>query len=621
MSAPGAAQALNAAQSQQAQQALGLLQSGQSAAALALARALVGTAPRSPDAQQLLAMCAADAGLHDEAGAAFGRALALSNGHPLIQLNYGNWLRRSGRRDEALAAFRAATAALPGNWKAWQELGQTALEAGQPKLARDALARAVELKPDTVVGWHALGSAHRQLDELEAAARAFERTAELAPKLPSAWINLGAVQRLAGRVDAAVAAFEQAGRVAPPTADVDEALARALLDAGRVEAALAQARAVTQRHPDHVPAYYTLAMLLWEYGPAFAPDEDPVEVFRTARAARPDDRHLHAAHARYLLSARQPEAALATVRELRAGWARPEIAALEANALEVLGRREEAGALYAQVLREWGANEPAFLNAYARHLMTAGRPDEAVGYLETATRIAPHNQEAWANLGTAWRLLGDPREAWLCDYDRFVGAIDVEPPDGMALDAFLARLRATLEPLHQAGREPLQQSLRSGSQTPGKLLGRDLPAIAQARAAFTRAVEGWIATLPDDASHPFLSRKAPGVRFSGSWSVRLWSSGKHVNHIHPEGWMSSAYYVALPPSLGSTQADGSQAGYIQFGQPPDELGLGLPPRRVLQPKPGRLALFPSYFWHGTVPFVDDAPRLTIAFDMVPDRRG
>jgi len=30
-----------------------------------------------------------------------------------------------------------------------------------------------------------------------------------------------------------------------------------------------------------------------------------------------------------------------------------------------------------------------------------------------------------------------------------------------------------------------------------------------------------------------------------------------------------------------------------------------------------LAVFPSYMWHGTVPFEDTQPRLTIAFDMVP----
>jgi hypothetical protein len=30
-------------------------------------------------------------------------------------------------------------------------------------------------------------------------------------------------------------------------------------------------------------------------------------------------------------------------------------------------------------------------------------------------------------------------------------------------------------------------------------------------------------------------------------------------------------------------------------------------------------LFPSYMWHGTVPFDGQAPRLTIAFDLQPRR--
>lgn len=84
--------------------------------------------------------------------------------------------------------------------------------------------------------------------------------------------------------------------------------------------------------------------------------------------------------------------------------------------------------------------------------------------------------------------------------------------------------------------------------------------------------------------------------------------------------MSSAFYVSLPPSVRSQSAAGGQAGCIQFGQPPLELGLGLPPRRVIRPEPGKLALFPSYMWHGTVPFEDTQPRITIAFDMVPADR-
>lgn len=80
--------------------------------------------------------------------------------------------------------------------------------------------------------------------------------------------------------------------------------------------------------------------------------------------------------------------------------------------------------------------------------------------------------------------------------------------------------------------------------------------------------------------------------------------------------MSSAFYVALPPSVDAADS-GDDAGCLQLGQPPVELGLELPARRILRPKAGLLALFPSYLWHGTVPFSDGQPRMTIAFDMSP----
>src|ERR1700722_14142203 len=34
--------------------------------------------------------------------------------------------------------------------------------------------------------------------------------------------------------------------------------------------------------------------------------------------------------------------------------------------------------------------------------------------------------------------------------------------------------------------------------------------------------------------------------FAGSWSSRLRDCGFHINHIHPEGWISSCHYVGVP---------------------------------------------------------------------------
>jgi hypothetical protein len=70
----------------------------------------------------------------------------------------------------------------------------------------------------------------------------------------------------------------------------------------------------------------------------------------------------------------------------------------------------------------------------------------------------------------------------------------------------------------------------------------------------------------------------------------------------------------LPEEVRDGEGD---AGYLHFGVPPSELGIALPPRRVVKPEVGVLSLFPSYMWHGTVPFRSEQPRITVAFDLVP----
>ena len=80
--------------------------------------------------------------------------------------------------------------------------------------------------------------------------------------------------------------------------------------------------------------------------------------------------------------------------------------------------------------------------------------------------------------------------------------------------------------------------------------------------------------------------------------------------------MSSALYIALPDEV---KAANDEAGYIQFGVPTLEIPLDLEPRRVVRPEVGSLVLFPSYMWHGTVPFQSEQPRITVAFDIIPRR--
>jgi hypothetical protein len=66
---------------------------------------------------------------------------------------------------------------------------------------------------------------------------------------------------------------------------------------------------------------------------------------------------------------------------------------------------------------------------------------------------------------------------------------------------------------------------------------------------------------------------------------------------------------------GATTPDGCLA----FGEPGIVTTPPLHAQHSVRPEAGTLVLFPSYVWHGTVPFYSDRARLTVAFDAVPER--
>ena len=355
-------------------------------------------------------------------------------------------------------------------------------------------------------------------------------------------------------------------------------------------------------YPGWVDAHETLAKLL----PQLGRGEEALNAYREALAASPETGILW-------VSAMATAKMLGEHRQLLE-WARAAearfggdtmITVFAAHALSAMDRDGEAHdeALKAAALTPEYA--PAQL-ALAHVALKGGDLRLAEAAALEATKLAPLDQSGWALLTVIWRLQNDKREGWLADYNRMVIPMMLQGVD-------LPAVRDALIGMHVTRAHPADQSLRGGTQTRGNLFDRQEPAIRDLRGAIERSIAAAMAILEPDPTHPFLGRLTGSLQFQGSWSVRLASEGFHISHIHPQGWLSSACYIDLPAEVGGT----SDAGALAFGVPDAVLKLNVAPRRIIRPQPGMLVLFPSYFWHGTLPFESEAKRLTVAFDAVP----
>jgi tetratricopeptide (TPR) repeat protein len=460
------------------------------------------------------------------------------------------------------------------------------------------LARAgAERHPNDPRMWQILGLAHRRLDDMAHSVAALAKSAALAPSEPLIAHSLARASLEAGLP--ALDLFERAVQLAPNDASVLLGRAAAQLAEGKTEEAIAALDAQLGPNPGWVQGHATAARLRWLLGDR----ETFTSSFERALAAVPQAMPVWRELAETLMHPGYNDRALAVIARGRAAAGQsPIFDALEAVCLAELGEIEKADRAFAAL----GPIDHVTMAArYLRHLLRSGRPAEAAAFAETWRDRDPANFTT-PYLSAAWRLTGDPRWQWLEGDERLIGVYDIG--DALpSLEALAERLRGLHVTLHQ----PLEQSLRGGTQTDGVLFSRIEPEIQALRALIVETVERHVAQLPPPApGHPtLLGRRAP-ISFAGSWSVRLTGEGFHVNHVHPAGWLSSAFYVALPEA---GMAGDANAGWLSIGEA-TELGLDLPPIRLIEPRPGRLVLFPSSMWHGTRPFAT-GERLTVAFDI------
>lgn len=590
----------------------GLLQAGRFQDAQAQLEAIVAEHPDFAEAQRLLA--GTRQALGDVAGAEtlLHQALAVAPDWTPTLATLGEMLLGQGRVGEAEPLLQRAVVGAPPSPRAALVLARYYNDTRRPAQALEVAARYcasgradAELVTQHVAALAALG----RLDE---AVAFYRRAAAGAPDHP------GAAHALAIAMDAANQPAEverltrQALALGQSSAPLYLTRARSLIALGDFEHAEATMRDCLRLQPRLPEAHSHLARLVWMRTGDCA---QATAMLDQALCTFANDDALWAAKAAILQGAGDARGAYAC---LATQAARPHTAPallVRAGLAALEFEPSTALALAERALRA------APSDAAARTLLVAaqlgsGDASGALPHCEALLARAPDDQYVIALQTTAWRLLGDERYAQLCEYARLVLPQRLQAPPGWHdMAAFLADVKRSLARLHDAHQHPLLfQSLRHGTETTEDLARSADPVIQALFKAFAAPIGSYLKQIGGGVD-PLRRRNHGSWRFNGSWSVRLRTSGFHTNHVHPRGWISSACYIDLPDSMADPSR---QDGVLTFGEPSIVTVPALHSEHMVRPEAGMLVLFPSYFWHGTVPFSGEQTRLTVAFDVVPD---
>jgi tetratricopeptide (TPR) repeat protein len=168
-----------------------------------------------------------DLGQVDGAVASYRRAVGTNPRLSDAHINLGRLLIEKGRTDEALSHMQAAGGANPRSHDVHNNLGIAFHRSGRMKEAIQSFRQAIELKPDYIDAYGNLGQAHAALYEEDEACASLRKAVELDPLNPGRHVTLGYFYRNFLKLDDALACFRHALELQPTNPDyhVDYSLA------------------------------------------------------------------------------------------------------------------------------------------------------------------------------------------------------------------------------------------------------------------------------------------------------------------------------------------------------------------------------------------------------------
>ena len=164
--------------------------------------------------------------------------------------------------------------------------------------------------------------------------------------------------------------------------------------------------------------------------------------------------------------------------------------------------------------------------------------------------------------------------------------------------------------------EKQQGRLHYGKQSAGNIFKRPEASFRELGEVMKGVIARYRDTLVAQEPDCEFAKQFPqdsDIEFSSSWYVRMEKGGHLDSHIHEEGWVSGAIYLAIPE--GRTGDEGSIEASMHGDDYPKKHENF--PSKTIAPDVGDTVMFPSSVFHRTIPFSTDELRICIAFDVKP----
>ncbi len=567
-----------------------LHKSGQLQQAQVLYAKILQSDPNNPQLLNYFGVLKAQIGDRSGAIALLEKAVSLDHSFGYLN-NLGNVYRAANRLEDAVSCYQKALQLNPQSADSHLNLGIALTEQGEITGAIQAFESALSANPYHPRAHITLGDLLQSQGELDRAIASYQKAIALQPESFEALTSLGMAFYRKGYLQESQRTYEHALAIDPFSTAALSNIAATFYEQGRIDMATACYREVLNIQPHSPDAHINLGFLIGQQGQY----QEAAAHYQQALQLEP-----------------QSNRAMMGLAEL----------------LAVQEQWQEVIPLYEQILQANAdlPNRQIDLQEARAHLGIAlravGDLPGAIAQFEAVLANNPRHIKANAHLGLTYQDWHDDTSQLaksFFDWEKLVSCDRLSVPAGWAdLSQFNAQL------CNYVYQHPTLLADR-----PGKPIIRG----QQTYEIFADSTEVMDALKQkiDASLRDYFSRCADHAFFHGitskwnlsGWAVVLSPQGFQTPHIHPESFCSGVYYIQIPDAIAQTN---TYEGYLSFDTLfPHKTEDAKLAKYTIKPEEGLLVLFPSYFWHSTIPFTGNScgdafrrDRICISFNVILD---